>query len=131
MESSTFYLRMLGEVAERPEHPLECALRELAEPDPRMAEAVAKMFAEVDDVGTANFGAADPVALRRVGYLLERFGKDVDSRLVELMSHVGNVDIPVFFTRHMTQSRSERLRREADSVQLKWGVFGDLELRAT
>lgn len=70
-------------------------------------------------------------AVRRVGYLLERFGKASDTRVTELLSLVVNKDQPVFFTRHMTKSRSHRLRRDADELQLKWGVFGDLELRAS
>jgi len=131
MKSSTYYLRMFGEDVQMPDDPLACALRELVEPDPRMAEAVAKMFSEVDDFGQADLSDAAPDAVRRVGYLLERFGKASDTRVKELMSFVVNKNEPVFFTRHMTKSRKHRLRRDADELQLKWGVFGDLELRAT
>lgn len=129
MQSATFYLEMMGETAEKPLNPLECALRDLTEPDPRMAEAVALMFASVDCLGTADLQAFNVAALRRVGYLLERFGEASPSVLEDLMSHVGNVDEPVFFTPFVSRTRSERLLQMADAVQTKWGVYGDLELR--
>jgi hypothetical protein len=131
MQSSTFYLKMFGEVGEKPENPLACALRELSEPDPRMAEAVGRMFSQVEFLGEVDLDAADPTAVRRVGYLLERFGKAPVECLAELKTHAGSLDEPVFFTHSMTESRSERLRRNADDLQLKWGVFGELELRAS
>lgn len=131
MQSSTYYLPMFGEEAEKPENPVACALRDLSEPDPRMAEAVARMFSQVEFLGEVDLDAANPTAVRRVGYLLERFGKASDGFLAELMSHVDSVSDPVFFTPCMTVTRSERLRRNADDLQLKWGVFGELELRAS
>jgi hypothetical protein len=131
MQSATFYLKMMGETAEKPENPLACALDEMTVPDARLAEAVAAMFASVDELGHADFSAADSSASRRVGYLLERFGKASKPMLEELLSHVQSVNEPLFFTRQMTPSRSKRLLAKADDVQLKWGVYGELELRAT
>lgn len=132
MQSATFYLKMMGETAEKPENPLACALDEMTVPDARLAEAVATMFASVEELGHADFSAADSSASRRVGYLLERFGKASKPMLDELLSHVqSGVNEPLFFTRQMTTSRSKRLLANADDVQLKWGVYGELELRAT
>jgi len=129
VQSATYYLKMRGEPVEKPENPLACALRELVEPDARVAEAVACMFAEVDDLGPADLEAADPAALRRAGYLLERFGNS-ESTLHELIL-AAHFDGPVYFTPHITVARGERLRREADAAQIRWGVYGNVELRAS
>ncbi len=129
MQSATYYLKMFGEPAEKPENPLACALRELSETDPRLAEAVGLMFATVDYLGDADPTSADPQALRRVGYLLERFGNASPSTLKELHAHVVDVETPVFFTSFVSPSRVERLVRQSNELQRKWGVYCDLDLR--
>ncbi len=120
----------------------EDLLSELKAPSARFLEAVALFLVELAKKGEVNLPeeTADVDALRRLGFIADHLAEQselaivVCRRLKTLADHIYEQVQPSLcpdlgFSRSTSKGRVRRFKRDADEIDQRWKVWGQVELR--